>query len=151
MFILPQIDSDEELSPDDADEILNGKNLLDNDNQRGLTNDTQHTGTEKPTFTLPISENPLNYYAYRLKFRTGEVEDLSSITMLNKLRHYYHNYPKKIICDEGKEFKNTLQINLHFTTNYNANSNSPIESTLLEKIRTLKHYSPFMNKYIKNN
>lgn len=79
------------------------------------------------------------------------VDNLSGIVVLNKLRHYFahHNYPQKIVCDEGKEFKNNVfqeycklfKINLHFTTNYNANSNSPVErvhSTLIEKIRTLK-------------
>lgn len=79
------------------------------------------------------------------------VEDLTSITVLNKLRHYFshHNYPRKIVCDEGKEFKNNtfqeycnlFKIEVHFTTNYNSNSNSPIErahSTILEKIRIAK-------------
>jgi transposase InsO family protein len=83
------------------------------------------------------------------------VTDLSAITILNKLRHYFahHNYPTKIVCDEGKEFKNSVfqefcklfKINLHFTTNYNPSSNSPIErvhSTLLEKLRTLKIENP---------
>lgn len=71
--------------------------------------------------------------------------------MLKKIRHFFshHNYPKKIVCDEGKEFKNKVfeeycklfKINLHFTTHYNPNSNSPVErlhSTLLEKIRATK-------------
>ncbi|EFA13085.1 Retrovirus-related Pol polyprotein from transposon opus-like Protein [Tribolium castaneum] len=79
------------------------------------------------------------------------VEDLLAITILNKLRHYFahHNYPTKIVCDGGKEFKNNVlqefcklfKINLHLTTNYNPSSNSPIErihSTFLEKLRTLK-------------
>lgn len=79
------------------------------------------------------------------------VTDLSGITVLKKIRHYFshHNYPKKIVCDEGKEFKNKVfeeycklfKIDLHFTTHYNPNSNSPVErlhSTLLEKIRTTK-------------
>lgn len=79
------------------------------------------------------------------------IQDGTSITVLNKLRHYFshHGYPKKIVCDEGKEFKNNVfqeycslfKIDLHFTTNYNPNSNSPIErahSTLLEKLRVAK-------------
>jgi transposase InsO family protein len=83
------------------------------------------------------------------------VTDLSAITILNKLRYYFahHKYPTKIVCDEGKEFKNSVfqefcklfKINLHFTTNYNPSSNSPIErvhSTLLEKLRTLKIENP---------
>lgn len=77
--------------------------------------------------------------------------DGSGISMLNKLRHYcsHHSYPRKIVCDEGKEFKNKIfeefcslfKIELHFTTNYNSSSNSPVErvhSTILEKLRTLK-------------
>lgn len=334
--ILPQCDTDDELSPEDADEILNQQNPLKGKHlPPSESGDTQHTADENPTFTLPISENPLNQFMYRLEIKTGDqydvnykrpfrkhhyaitlrkgqelqniknflteivnpktmygiyfhdknieskftllcsamfnntvkliktnilckdlelsdeqtnvikdyhnnnhngivetynhlknkyywpdmktkinkiinecevclqskyerrpynvpfagplvakrpfevvhidtfsfdnykfltiidlfskyvqayyVEDLLGITILNKLRHYFahHNYPDKIVCDEGKEFKNnTLQeycklfkINLHYTTNYNANSNSPIErahSTLLEKIRTLK-------------
>lgn len=79
------------------------------------------------------------------------ITDGSGITMLNKLRHYFahHGYPKKIVCDEGKEFKNKIfqeycvlfKIELHFTTNYNSSSNSPIErihSTILEKLKILK-------------
>jgi hypothetical protein len=79
------------------------------------------------------------------------LESVSGISILNKLRHYcsHHNYPDKIVCDEGTEFKNNViqefcglfKINLHYTTNYNPNSNSPVErlhSTLIEKIRTLK-------------
>lgn len=79
------------------------------------------------------------------------VEDLTAISVLKKIRHFFshHNYPKKIVCDEGKEFKNKVfeeycklfKIDLHFTTNYNPNSNSPVErlhSTLLEKIRITK-------------
>lgn len=79
------------------------------------------------------------------------VSDLTAITILNKLRHFFshHNYPNRIVCDEGKEFKNSVfqeycklfKIDLHFTTNYNPSSNSPIErfhSTILEKIRIAK-------------
>lgn len=79
------------------------------------------------------------------------ITDSTAISVLNKLRHYFahHGYPRKLVCDEGKEFKNKVvqeyctlfNIELHFTTNYNSNSNSPIErvhSTLLEKLRILK-------------
>lgn len=74
---------------------------------------------------------------------------LLCITILNKLRHYFahHNYPDKIVCDEARNLKKIqeycklFKINLHYSTKYNANLNSPIErahSTLLEKMRTLK-------------
>lgn len=79
------------------------------------------------------------------------IEDTSGITILNKLRHYFshHGFPRKIVSDEGKEFKNKVyqefcdlfKIQTHFTTNYNSSSNSPVErvhSTLLEKLRTIK-------------
>lgn len=79
------------------------------------------------------------------------VNDLTGISVLNKLRHFFahHNFPTRIVCDEGKEFKNNVvqeycklfKIDLHFTTNYNPNSNSPIErfhSTILEKLRITK-------------
>lgn len=335
MSVLPQIDTDEDISPDDADEILNGQDSRSQSPTQSESNNTQHTAAENPTFTLPIAENPLNHYTYRLEIKVGDrydtsyqrpfkkhhykvtlrkgeelanikrvltelinpknlygiyfhdkslvgkftllcsalfdnsvkfvkcnilckdlqdaesqnkvikeyhdnnhngiietynhlktryywpdmktrinkiineceiclqskyerhpynvpfsgpllakkpfeivhidtfsfdkckfltiidlfskyvqayyVDDLSAVTVLSKLRHYFahHNYPNKIVCDEGKEFKNNVfqeycklfKINLHYTTNYNASSNSPIErvhSTLLEKIRTLK-------------
>lgn len=83
------------------------------------------------------------------------VKDGTGITILNKLRHYFshHNYPKRIVCDEGREFFNrTLKeycnmhkIELHFTTVNNPNSNSPIErlhSTLVEKLRILRLKNP---------
>lgn len=76
------------------------------------------------------------------------VKDGTSITILNKLRHYFshHNYPKRIVCDEGrnrtfKEYCNMHKIELHFTTINNPNSNSPIErlhSILVEKLRILR-------------
>ena len=86
--------------------------------------------------------------AYLLKDGTG-------LTVLNKLRHYiaHHNIPGKIVCDEGREFKNKTfeefckfnKINLHFTTVNNPNSNSPVErfhSTLIEKLRIIKIKNP---------
>ena len=83
------------------------------------------------------------------------VKDGTSLSILSKIRHFFahHNIPAKIICDEGKEFKNkTFQefckinkIELHFTTVNNPNSNSPVErlhSTLLEKLRVLRIKNP---------
>jgi transposase InsO family protein len=79
------------------------------------------------------------------------IEDSTAITVINKLRHYFNHQglPKKIVCDEGVEFKNNVfqefcklfKIDLHFTTTQNSNSNSPVErvhSTLLEKIKTVR-------------
>jgi len=86
--------------------------------------------------------------AYKIKDGTG-------LTVLNKLRHFFghHNYPRKLVCDEGREFKNRTfeefcklhKIELHFTTVNNPNSNSPIErfhSTIIEKLRTLRIKNP---------
>lgn len=83
------------------------------------------------------------------------LKDGTAISMINKLRHYFshHNKPKKIVCDEGSEFKNKVfqefcnlhKIHLHYTTVENPSSNSPIErfhSTILEKLRILKLKSP---------
>lgn len=86
--------------------------------------------------------------AYLMKDGTG-------LTVLNKLRHYFahHNVPGKIVCDEGKEFKNKTfiefcklnKVELHYTTVNNPCSNSPIErfhSTILEKLRILRLKNP---------
>lgn len=86
--------------------------------------------------------------AYRL-------DDATGISILNKLRHYFahHNKPFKIVCDEGREFHNKTfiefckfhKIELHYTTVYNPNSNTPIERfhlTILEKLRTLLLRNP---------
>lgn len=86
------------------------------------------------------------------------IKDGTALTMLNKLRHYlaHHNVPQKIVCDEGREFKNKTfteyckmnKIDLHFTTVNNPNSNSPIErfhSSILEKLRILKLKNPNEN------
>lgn len=83
------------------------------------------------------------------------LKDGTSITALNKLRHYFthHNVPSKIVCDEGREFQNNVfkefckmnKIELHFTTVNNPNSNAPVErfhSTILEKLRILKLKNP---------
>lgn len=83
------------------------------------------------------------------------IKDCTGITILNKLRHYFshHNYPKRVVCDEGREFCNKTvkeffklnKITLHFTTVNNPNSNSPIErlhSTLVEKLRILRLKTP---------
>lgn len=83
------------------------------------------------------------------------LKDGTSISVLSKLRHYFahHNIPQKIVCDEGKEFKNKTfmefckfnKVDLHYTTVNNPSSNSPIErlhSTLVEKLRILRIKSP---------
>lgn len=83
------------------------------------------------------------------------IKDSTSITILNKLRHYlaHHNYPRKIVCDEGREFSNNTfkefcklhKIELHFTTVNNPSSNSPIErfhSTIIEKLRIIRLKNP---------
>lgn len=83
------------------------------------------------------------------------IKDGTSLTILNKLRHYFshHNVPKKIVCDQGREFSNKTfsefcklhKIELHYTTVNNPSSNSPIErfhSTLLEKLRILRIKNP---------
>lgn len=83
------------------------------------------------------------------------VKDGTSLTILSKLRHYFahHNIPQKIVCDEGREFKNKtfaefcklFKIELHYTTVNNPSSNSPIErfhSTILEKLRVLNIKNP---------
>lgn len=90
-------------------------------------------------------------YLFSTYTQTHNVQDLMAITILHKLRHYFchHNYPRKIVCDAGKEFKhhvfqeycNLFKNNLNFTTHYNSSSNSPVErahSTLMEKIRAEK-------------
>lgn len=83
------------------------------------------------------------------------VKDGTGISILNKIRHYFshHNIPRKIVCDEGREFQNKTftefcklnKIELHFTTVNNPSSNSPVErlhSTLLEKLRILRIKNP---------
>ena len=75
--------------------------------------------------------------------------------ILNKLRHFiaHHDRLKRIVCDQGTEFKNKtfeeylkmLGIELYFTTAYNPNSNSFVErfhSTILEKLRIINIKNP---------
>lgn len=66
LSVLPQIDTDEELCPDDADEMLRDIPLEDDGPN------TQHTTIENPVFTLPISENPLNHFVNRLEIKRGD-------------------------------------------------------------------------------
>lgn len=54
LSILLQLDEDE-LTPEEADEILREETLEDDDAN------TQHTVIENPTFALPISDKPLNH------------------------------------------------------------------------------------------
>lgn len=83
------------------------------------------------------------------------VSDRNATTIVNKIRHYFshHSIPKKIIVDQGSEFKNRLfqefcqlfYIDLHYTTSGNSTSNSIVErlhSTLLEKLKTQKMKNP---------
>lgn len=84
-----------------------------------------------------------------------KISDKTSVSILSKLRHYFshHNYPKKIVCDNGTEFNSAVikefmklhKIEIHFTTVNNSSSNSPVErfhSTLIEKLRTLREQNP---------
>ena len=79
----------------------------------------------------------------------------NSFSILDKLRHFFahHNIPRRIVSDEGTEFKNKTyqefcrlnKIECHYTTVNNPSSNSPIErfhSTLIERLRTVKAKNP---------
>lgn len=86
--------------------------------------------------------------------KIGQAYHLTSpnaIEISTKLLTYFGHYstPRKITCDQGTEFKNQLveefckthNIELHFTTIYNPNSNSPVErfhSTLVEHLTILR-------------
>lgn len=98
LSILPQVDANEELSPEDADEILNNENPLETDND-AATGNTQHSATENPTFTLPISESPLNHYAYRLEFKLGDRYDIDYLRPFK--RHHY-----QVTLRNGQETEN---------------------------------------------
>lgn len=113
--------------------------------------DTLHvdTFTYKASKFLTIIDAFSKYaQAYLLKTTTAT-------EILNKFRHYiaHHDRPKRIVSDQGSEFKNRtfreyltmLGIELHLTTAYNPNSNSFIErlhSTLLEKLRIINLKNP---------
>ncbi|KAK4874992.1 hypothetical protein RN001_011414 [Aquatica leii] len=69
LSILPNVDNNLDFSLDELDEILN------TDEDRQITesdNTTQHTSLENPVFTIPISENPINYFMYRIIFKLGD-------------------------------------------------------------------------------
>lgn len=83
------------------------------------------------------------------------IKQTDHITVLNKLRHYFshHAFPKRIVMDNATNFLNDVvkeymkmhNIEFHYTTPYNPNSNSPIErmhSTLIEKLRILNIKNP---------
>lgn len=107
------------------------------------------TFTYKGTKFLTIIDSFSKYaQAYHIKAVTAT-------EILNKLRHFisHHDRPKRITCDQGKEFKNNafeeyltlLNIDLHFTTPHNPNSNAFIErfhSTIIEKLRVLNVKEP---------
>lgn len=82
----------------------------------------------------------------------------TSTEVANKLIIYFNHYglPRKITTDNGSTFKNETiqnlcslhQIEIHYCTPHNPNSNSPIErlhSTLSETILTLKNKKPNEN------
>lgn len=71
------------------------------------------------------------------KFRQAyPINPLTAIEFVNKLIHFisHYGFPCKITCDGGTDFKNHViqdfcllhQIDIHYTTAYNPNSNSPI-------------------------
>ncbi|KAL3284312.1 hypothetical protein HHI36_018470 [Cryptolaemus montrouzieri] len=68
LSILPQVDTTDELSPEEADLILNSEDplRLDEDTQ------TQHTAVENPVFGMPISEKPLNSFVHRLEIKLAD-------------------------------------------------------------------------------
>lgn len=83
------------------------------------------------------------------------ISSLNAIETASKLIEFFSNFgiTKKITCDNDTEFKNGViqdlcklyKIELHYTTAYNPNSNSPIErfhSTILESIRVLREEKP---------
>jgi len=78
------------------------------------------------------------------------VQGKTAIEICKALIHYFSFYglPEKVIMDNGTEFKNTTvqellkshKINVHFTTPFHHESNSPVErfhSTLIEHLRIL--------------
>ena len=127
----------------------------------------------KPQFKGPtISSKPFDtIYIDTFQYRTSKfltiidsfskyaqaylIKTNTAPEILNKLRHFiaHHDRPKRIVCDQGSEFKNKtfeeylnmLGIELHYTTAYNPNSNSFIErfhSTILEKLRIINIKNP---------
>lgn len=83
------------------------------------------------------------------------IKALTAVEIANKLIQYFNHFgiPRKMTVDNGHEFKNELiqglsethKIEIHYTTLYNPNSNSPVErfhSTLAETILTLKMEKP---------
>lgn len=83
------------------------------------------------------------------------VNSLNSIEITDKIIRFISHYgiPRKITCDNGTEFRNENvqefcklhQIEIHYTTIYNPNSNSPVErfhSTISETLKVLQEQKP---------
>ncbi|KAK9711421.1 Integrase zinc binding domain [Popillia japonica] len=86
------------------------------------------------------------------------ITSLNAVETASKLIQYFSCFgiPDRITCDNGIEFKNSIiqdlckmyQIELHYTTTYNPNSNSPVErfhSTIIEAIRVLREEKPYQD------
>lgn len=83
------------------------------------------------------------------------LKSINSIDTANSILRFLNHFglPRKITCDNGIEFKNDViqelcrvhQIEIHYTTIYNPNSNSPVErlhSTLAESLKIIQKQKP---------
>lgn len=83
------------------------------------------------------------------------VKSLNAIETTDRILRFFNHFgiPRKITCDNGIEWKNdvfqgfcrTHELEIHYVTIYNPNSNSPVErfhSTLAESLRTLQKEKP---------
>ncbi|GJQ65376.1 hypothetical protein Trydic_g7487 [Trypoxylus dichotomus] len=86
------------------------------------------------------------------------ITSLNAIETANKVIQYFSRFgiPMKITCDNGNEFRNKVfqdlcnlyEIELHYVTAYNSNSNSTIErfhSSILEAIRIVREEKANLN------
>uniref|UniRef100_A0A146L2U0 RNA-directed DNA polymerase n=1 Tax=Lygus hesperus TaxID=30085 RepID=A0A146L2U0_LYGHE len=120
--------------------------------------ETVHIDTltiEKQKFLTVIDKFSKYAQAYPLK-------SLTSVEITRKLLTFisHHGNPLEIIMDNGnefsssiiKEFLNVQNIQIHYTSTQNPNSNSPIErfhSTIIELIRLMSESDEFKNTSIK--